>query len=199
MKRKFAYCQDGFTLIELVATVVIAAVLLATVIQVISSLGRTSQIITQRTKQSLLDPPWQRRIKAQFKRDFDHATSVDILRDRIELQTLCEIDPFDHERRYIPVRVVYQAIGRSEPRILVRRQYTHPQIQRSKPNVDLIAIDVVQFDVSRLELEQLVQPDEQPSEVEIKHQLPYAIKLYCRDQEALEFELYAQMQIEGAS
>ncbi|QQE11327.1 type II secretion system protein [Planctomycetota bacterium] len=115
MKHKIA----GFTVIELLAAIAIAGLLMVAVMQVVGTLGRTAKLVesTADTGQT-----WARILTDQLKRDMAHVEKVEHKQGVLRFKTLGGYDPDALAWQYMPSTITYRMAERSGMKVLVREQ-----------------------------------------------------------------------------
>lgn len=133
--------RHAFTLIELMATVALAGVLMLALLQVITATGRTQRMMAS-TPVSSVDP-WQRAV-AVIERDLQSARSATFHDGVLVLEGVGGWDPSTLEPNHEPAVVRYRRID-AEPPLLVREQRDVLRLGQQRPWRVLIGVGVERF------------------------------------------------------
>ncbi|QDU34574.1 hypothetical protein KS4_26440 [Poriferisphaera corsica] len=143
--------RNGFTLIELLVTVVIAGLLMASVMQVIGTLGRTSRLIEERLDYTY--ESWRERLVDQIKRDLQHVTSIQHVQDKLILETLGCYNPETMKWKYLPTRVTYYAEFVNDIGVFIREQQLLLDSESKQKLKQIMALSIEEFIVKPVSLD----------------------------------------------
>ena len=134
----------AFTVIELLAAIAIAGLLMVAVMQVIGTLGRTAKLVDASidTKQT-----WARIFKDQLERDLAHVDEVEFKQGILMLETLGGYDPESLAWQYIPSTILYHVVERSEVNVLMREQVFQVEEYSGDKLKQVVAIGVEKWNV----------------------------------------------------
>jgi len=110
--------QDGFTLIESLAATVLAAIMMAAVMSVVSGIVHSDKAVHDNTH----DADWRRRVIQVIKRDLQHAEEVQTLDDRVILTGYASLDRKTLKPTHRPAIVTYAINQHAGQSWLIRTQ-----------------------------------------------------------------------------
>ena len=138
--------RQAFTLVQMVAATVLAAVLMVTALLVIAGLGRERRIAAASEK---LEPPIE--MMELIRWDLVNAREMSTSRGQITLIGFGSLDQQDASpRSHVPVEVVYEVQRAADRSWLVRRQRTEDRRGRGEWSAELVCADVARFGVTEM-------------------------------------------------
>ena len=137
--------RQAFTLVQMVAATVLAAVLMVTALLVIAGLGRERRIAAASEK---LEPSVE--MMELIRWDLVNAREMSTNRGQVTLIGFGSLDEDASPRSHVPVEVVYEVQRAADRSWLVRRQRTEDRRGRGEWSVELVCADVARFEVTEV-------------------------------------------------
>jgi prepilin-type N-terminal cleavage/methylation domain-containing protein len=131
----------GFTLIEMLATLALASLLMLGILSVMASLGKARQEVESHRS----EVPLAADVEAVILRDLQDARSVKAEGAGFRIEGYGAMDPKTLARTHRPARVVYSVRNGGGGGVLVRQQWTFDDESGAKSFSQIVALNVGQF------------------------------------------------------
>jgi prepilin-type N-terminal cleavage/methylation domain-containing protein len=135
--------RRAFTLLELLASTALAALLMLAVLRVVGSLGASRAALARQPQVQ----PWRGDLVETLRRDLTNASQITFGPDSVTLVGHGSLDPIDVTLGHQPVTVVYGLSSLHGRRWLVRRQSSRDTGSNQTAFAELLCGDVASFNI----------------------------------------------------
>lgn len=137
--------RRGFTIVELLVTIALAAVVMIALMKVIGSTSRTAKAIASIDKRAA----WQTDVLGVIEWDLANATEVSAeANSRLVILGYGALDRRTSEPKHEPVEVVYELVETSDAFVLVRRQTQLNDPTNLASNQEMLCMGLRSFSAS---------------------------------------------------
>jgi prepilin-type N-terminal cleavage/methylation domain-containing protein len=135
--------RKAFTLLELLASTALAALLMLAILKVVASLGASRAALAHQAQVQ----PWRADLVETLRRDLSNASQISFGPDSVTLISHASLDSLDVTLGHQPVTVVYGLSTLHGRRWLVRRQSSRDTSASPSAFAELLCSDVASFNI----------------------------------------------------
>ena len=135
--------RKAFTLLELLASTALAALLMLAILKVVASLGASRAALARQAQVQ----PWRTDLVETLRRDLSNASQITFGPDSVTLINHASLDSLDVTLGHQPVTVVYGLSTLHGRRWLVRRQSSRDSSASPSAFAELLCSDVTSFNI----------------------------------------------------